>query len=119
VKSSVSSLLSPSQARKSCPSIPEWKSETGKGRPKTVRQFVTESGFNEVQTMKIQSQTQVLMIAIPLLLAMPVTPGLVRNLQGLWPFPSQMDESQSPTIELPSPEAEQRRPSECYDNGVC
>jgi hypothetical protein len=69
--------------------------------------------------MKIQSQIPVLMIAVPMLLAMPGAPGFIRNLQGLSPFPSQMDEGPSPTIELPSPEAEQRRPSECYDNGVC
>lgn len=72
----------------------------------------------------IKSQTKILMMAVPLLLAMPGVPSAAFEQSGLLSFPLQtesifsVDDNKSPH-QLPLPEVEQRRPSECYDNGVC
>jgi len=75
--------------------------------------------------MKIQSQLTMFAIAVPLLLAISGTSGLARNFNRSPSFSVQtesifpVDGRRSPGVQFPSPEVEQRRPSECYDNGVC
>ncbi|MGC9528238.1 MAG: hypothetical protein ACP5D7_22110 [Limnospira sp.] len=75
--------------------------------------------------MKIQSQITTFAIAVPLLLTISGRSSLARHSNGLPSFPSQresifpLDEHRPSEVQFPSPEVEQRRPSECYDNGVC
>ncbi|TVU53568.1 MAG: hypothetical protein EA414_11455 [Arthrospira sp. PLM2.Bin9] len=72
----------------------------------------------------IKSPTQILMMAFPLFLAIPGVPNAVFNQSEVLSFPVKTEsifggsENTSP-YHLPLPEVQQRRPSECYDNGVC